>query len=100
MISDLVLLKELPQGVRNSIESYIACLSGAILREDYIGYMKEAGFDKIKNRGPKTHLPPPSTNPKLETLSSRPVGIRDSKSPLAFSKSTTPTSLSPRLTAS
>jgi len=48
MVSDLVILKELPQGVRNSIEAYIGCLSGAILREDYIRYMKEAGFDRIK----------------------------------------------------
>ena len=48
MISDLVLLKELPQGVRNSIEAYIGCLSGAILREDYIRYMKEAGFGRVK----------------------------------------------------
>ena len=48
MISDLVLLKTLPEVVRNSIEAYIGCLSGAILREDYIGYMKEAGFDRIR----------------------------------------------------
>ena len=48
MISDLVLLKELPEAVQNSIEAYIGCLSGAILREDYIRYMKDAGLGRIK----------------------------------------------------
>lgn len=48
MISDLVLLKPLPEEVRNSIEAYIGCLSGAILREDYIRHMKEAGFGRVK----------------------------------------------------
>jgi arsenite methyltransferase len=44
MISDIVLLKELPEAVRNSAEAYIGCLSGAILKEEYLGTMKAAGF--------------------------------------------------------
>ncbi len=44
MISDIVLLKELPEVVKNSAEAYIGCLSGAMLKEDYIETMKTAGF--------------------------------------------------------
>jgi len=48
MVSDLVLRKELPDIIKNSIEAYIGCLSGAIMKDEYIGYIKMAGFYKIK----------------------------------------------------
>jgi SAM-dependent methyltransferase len=48
MVSDIVLLKELPDFIKNSIEAYIGCLSGAILRDEYIKAVKEAGFKDIK----------------------------------------------------
>ncbi|MBP7056565.1 MAG: arsenite methyltransferase [Candidatus Omnitrophica bacterium] len=48
MVSDLVLLKSLPKGIKNSIDAYIGCLSGAVRRNDYICYIKEAGFENIK----------------------------------------------------
>ncbi len=47
MISDMVLLKELPDFIRKSIEAYIGCLSGAIMRDEYIGTIKAAGFQKV-----------------------------------------------------
>lgn len=48
MVSDLVLEKELPDFIKNSIEAYIGCLSGAILKKTYLGYIKETGFSDIK----------------------------------------------------
>jgi len=48
MISDIVLLKELPGFVKNSIEAYVGCLSGAIMRDEYIGAVKAAGFHEIR----------------------------------------------------
>jgi len=47
MISDIVLLKELPDFIKNSIEAYIGCLSGAIMRDEYIGAIKAAGFQGV-----------------------------------------------------
>jgi SAM-dependent methyltransferase len=47
MVSDLVLLKELPDFIMNSIEAYIGCVSGAIMREEYIGAIKSAGFQEV-----------------------------------------------------
>ena len=48
MVSDIVLLKELPDFIKNSIEAYIGCLSGAIMRDEYIEAIKEAGFQNVK----------------------------------------------------
>ena len=48
MVSDLVLEKELPDVIKNSIEAYVGCLSGAVMKETYLGYIKEAGFGDIK----------------------------------------------------
>ncbi|MBA4320204.1 MAG: arsenite S-adenosylmethyltransferase [Flavobacterium sp.] len=48
MISDIVLLKELPDSIKNSIEAYIGCLSGAIMKDDYIEGIKAAGFQEVK----------------------------------------------------
>ena len=48
MVSDIVLLKELPDVIKDSVEAYIGCLSGAIMRDEYIEAIKAAGFQKVK----------------------------------------------------
>lgn len=48
MISDLVLLGELPKSIKRSIEAYVGCLAGAIMKDKYIGFIKKAGFTDIK----------------------------------------------------
>jgi len=48
MVSDLVLRKELPSVIKKSVEAYIGCLSGAVLKEEYLKYIQEAGFSQIK----------------------------------------------------
>jgi arsenite methyltransferase len=48
MVSDIVLLKELPDVVKNSIEAYIGCLSGAALKDEYIRTIKAAGFEDVR----------------------------------------------------
>jgi len=48
MISDIALLKELPDFIKNSIEAYIGCVSGAIMRDEYIGVIKAAGFQDVR----------------------------------------------------
>jgi len=47
MISDIILLKNLPDYVMNSVEGHIACLSGAIRKDDYINAITSAGFKHI-----------------------------------------------------
>jgi SAM-dependent methyltransferase len=48
MISDIVLLKELPGVIKDSVEAYIGCLSGAVMRDEYIGAIKAAGFQEVR----------------------------------------------------
>ena len=48
MISDLVLLKALPDFIKNSIEAYVGCISGAIMKDEYVKAIKVAGFHKVK----------------------------------------------------
>jgi len=48
MISDIVLLKELPDSVRKSIEAYVGCIAGATMKDEYLKTIKAAGFQKVK----------------------------------------------------
>lgn len=48
MVSDIVLMKELPDFIKNSVEAYIGCISGAIIKKQYIGAIREAGFREVK----------------------------------------------------
>lgn len=47
MISDIILLNDLPDYVKNSVEGHIACLAGAVRKEDYISAIAKAGFKDI-----------------------------------------------------
>lgn len=48
MISDIVLLNELPEEIRNSVEAYVGCVSGTVLKEEYLKAIEEAGFQDVK----------------------------------------------------
>lgn len=48
IISDIVLLKELPEAIKRSRQAYIACISGAIMKDEYIKLIKDAGFQDVK----------------------------------------------------
>lgn len=47
MISDIILLNDLPDYVKNSVEGHIACLAGAVRKEDYLNVITKAGFTEI-----------------------------------------------------
>jgi SAM-dependent methyltransferase len=47
MVSDVVLVKELPEKLKNDKDLLIGCVSGAILKEDYLNLLKETGFSEI-----------------------------------------------------
>jgi ubiquinone/menaquinone biosynthesis C-methylase UbiE len=48
MISDIVLLEELPETIKQNIQAYIGCLSGAEMKEKYLQLIREAGFQRVK----------------------------------------------------
>jgi hypothetical protein len=43
-VSDMVLLKELPEEVKNNKDLLSGCVSGALMKDVYIAKMKAAGF--------------------------------------------------------
>ena len=47
-VSDIVLLGEVPPLIRDSVDAYVACLSGAVLRDDYLSMLREAGFAVVQ----------------------------------------------------
>lgn len=47
-ISDIVLVGSLPEALREDAEMYAGCVAGAIQKEDYLQYIKDAGFQNLK----------------------------------------------------
>jgi arsenite methyltransferase len=48
MVSDIVLLKELPEALKESIDAYVGCVAGAVMKDDYLDAMNEAGFQEVR----------------------------------------------------
>lgn len=57
-ISDIVLVGELPEALKEDAEMYAGCVAGAIQKDEYLGYIKELGFENISIQKEKSiHLP-------------------------------------------
>ena len=48
MVSDIVLLGELPQAIRDSVEAYVGCVAGASQKGDYLEAIRAAGFAEVE----------------------------------------------------
>ncbi|RFT16377.1 MAG: hypothetical protein OP8BY_1555 [Candidatus Saccharicenans subterraneus] len=48
LVSDLVLTRPLPEEVSQSLDAYVACVAGALTREDYLSAITAAGFKNIE----------------------------------------------------
>jgi len=48
MVSDMVLVSELPDSIKNSVAAYIGCLAGAIMQDEYVEAIKAAGFKQVR----------------------------------------------------
>ena len=57
-ISDIVLVGELPDTLRQSAEMYAGCVSGAIEMDDYLGFIRAAGFENLQVQKQKPVLVP------------------------------------------
>jgi len=51
MVSDMVLLQELPEVIRKSVEAYVGCIAGALMKKDYLDAIETAGFTQIEVLG-------------------------------------------------
>ncbi len=57
-ISDIVLVGQLPNALQQSAELYAGCVAGAIQHEEYLGMIREAGFENITVQKQKPILIP------------------------------------------
>ena len=46
-ISDIVLVGQLPEALQQDAEMYAGCVSGAIQKDEYLNFIKEAGFGAV-----------------------------------------------------
>jgi len=46
-ISDIVMVGELPEALREDAEMYAGCVAGAIQKDEYLQYIQDAGFQSI-----------------------------------------------------
>jgi arsenite methyltransferase len=48
MVSDIVLLKSLPDFIQDSVKAYVGCLAGASLKNNYLTTIRKVGFKEVK----------------------------------------------------
>jgi arsenite methyltransferase len=48
MVSDIVLLNRLSDELKESIEAYVGCVAGAVMKEDYLRAIRGAGFGEVR----------------------------------------------------
>jgi len=48
MVSDIVLLKDLPRAVKDSVAAYVGCIAGALRKETYLNHIRAAGFKDVE----------------------------------------------------
>ncbi len=48
MVSDLVLIRELPEDIKKSVEAYVGCIAGAIKKDEYLKFIRKVGFSDVK----------------------------------------------------
>jgi arsenite methyltransferase len=47
-VSDIALKKDLPPEIGNDLMAYVGCIAGAVLIDDYIRQLKDAGFQAVE----------------------------------------------------
>jgi len=56
MVSDIVLLGELPGEVKKNVQAYLGCVAGAVMKDKYLKTVKNAGFKDVDVMDEK-HMP-------------------------------------------
>ncbi len=73
MVSDIVLKKELPKAIAESVEAYAGCIAGASLKDVYLEQIRNAGFGDVKVLTEKVYpidyiISEPETNNTIKSL--------------------------------
>ncbi|MGD8426334.1 MAG: arsenite methyltransferase [Balneolaceae bacterium] len=80
-ISDIVLVGDLPEALREDAEMYAGCVAGAIQKEAYLGFIKRLGFEQITLQKEKPIVIPDDilgrylSEEEIEAFNNGPIGI-------------------------
>jgi len=55
IVSDIVLNRPLPDAAKNDADLYAACIAGALMRQEYLEAIRNAGFEKIELLSDRTY---------------------------------------------
>lgn len=82
MVSDIVLLQDLPEEIRDSVAAYTACVAGAETKENYLGAIRKAGFENIRILDEKVYpteilANDPATREIVQNLNLSPEKMRE-----------------------
>lgn len=70
-ISDVVLVRELPEEIKPDLTAYAGCLSGAVMKTDYLKLIEKAGFAEVEVKEETPYFLYPSKGEQdLQELSS------------------------------
>jgi len=48
MVADIVLTRDLPDSIKNSVEAYVGCIGGAVLKDEYLKAIIDSGFEDVQ----------------------------------------------------
>ena len=80
-VSDIVLKGELPAGLKKSAEMYAGCVAGALQQDEYLGIIKESGFENLEIKRTKVIELPDEVlkqylnNQEIENFKKNNIGI-------------------------
>ena len=84
IVSDIVLNRPLPESARNDPDLYAACIAGALLRDEYLQAIRDAGFDEVEILSDHTYeAPSVCTDPVMGGISEALAGAAASITVLA-----------------
>ncbi len=55
VVSDIVAIGEIPDDMKRDMELWAGCVAGALKKEDYLGTIKECGFENVSILSEKTY---------------------------------------------
>ncbi|MFA6217782.1 MAG: arsenite methyltransferase [Candidatus Omnitrophota bacterium] len=76
MVSDLVLVKELPNIIKESVEAYVGCFAGAIMKNEYLEFIAAAGFKDVKVVSESNYPLDAMVNDDLKSIKDAVVSIK------------------------
>jgi len=47
VVSDIVLLRDLPKSIKNNAQAYVACVAGSEMKDKYLELIENAGFQEV-----------------------------------------------------